>query len=228
MKKYVLLILFTLITFILAYALPTTELLKGIYATPSMLGLFGILYQLIRDQAQHEKNEILQKQQQLFNLGATSHMANVVFDKHVEFCEKYLQKVHEAVTTLWKEGPTKDAVTLGNGLYSLRLEYAAWLTDDIGENLFPFEQALRNLGASQGFVENTASAPQYAEDRSKEIHALYDNFKKILNISDKEEEPETEIAVETIKKRVREILGIDDLLFLRKALISEARKVVDT
>ena len=90
MKKYIFLILFTVITFFLAYALPTTELLKGIYATPSLLGLFGILYQLVRDQAQHEKKEILQKQQQLFNLGATSHMANVVFDKHVEWTSQGL------------------------------------------------------------------------------------------------------------------------------------------
>lgn len=228
MKKYIFLIIFTIVTFALAYALPTTELLKGIFATPSLLGLFGILYQLIRDQAQHEKKEILQKQQQLFNLGATSHMANVVFDKHVEFCEKYLEKVHETVTTLWQEGPTEKAVELGNGLYKLRLEYAAWLTDDIGEGLFPFEQALRNLGATQGFIKVTADAPQYAEQRSQKIHAVYEDFKKILNISDDEETPKTEEAVETIKLRIREILGIEDLLFLRRALITEARKVVST
>src|SRR5271165_2934504 len=35
-----------------------------------------------------------------FLVGATSHMANVVFDKYVEFCEEYVKAMSAAVYTL--------------------------------------------------------------------------------------------------------------------------------
>uniref|UniRef100_UPI00356A2641 hypothetical protein n=1 Tax=Pontibacterium sp. TaxID=2036026 RepID=UPI00356A2641 len=64
---------------------PIGEVYKGVAALPAIGGLFAALFQLLRDNAAHERAVELQSSQQLFNLGATSHMANTVFDKHVEF-----------------------------------------------------------------------------------------------------------------------------------------------
>ena len=127
--------------------------------------MLTILYQLIRDEAAFEHNLKIQNQQQSFGLGATSHMANKVFDKHVEFCEKYLVEVHKIANQLFRSGPTKDAVDFANSLYTLKLEYATWLTDDINNSLFPFEQALRELGAAKGFIDDTINTEKYAEER---------------------------------------------------------------
>ena len=154
-KKIQSLVGFSGLAFILAFLLPTTELMKGLVASPGILGLIAVLYQLIRDDASFERNKTIQGLQQSFGLGASSHMANRVFDKHVEFCEKYLVEVHLIADKLFREGPTKDAVNLGNRLYSLKLEYAVWLTDDINDSLFLFEQGLRELGANQGFIDST-------------------------------------------------------------------------
>ncbi|MCK5602843.1 hypothetical protein KAR91_13260, partial [Candidatus Pacearchaeota archaeon] len=82
------LLVVSVLAFLLAFFLPTTELMKGIVASPGIFGMIGVLYQLMRDEAAFERNKRIQSLQQSFGLGASSHMANRVFDKHVEFCEK--------------------------------------------------------------------------------------------------------------------------------------------
>jgi hypothetical protein len=118
---------------------PISEGYKGIAALPSVGGLVAALFQLIRDHSAHQRKLELQNEQQLFNLGATSHMANTVFDRHVEFCEKYLAEVHQLVVTLTREGPTQKALDHAGNLYSLRIEYTAWITPEI-------DQKLKSLG----------------------------------------------------------------------------------
>lgn len=191
-------------------------------ATPGGLALIGTLYQILRDQSAHERKIELQRRQEIFNLGATSHMANVVFDKHVEFCEKYMSEVHDTVLTLYREGPTEIALSHANNFHKLRQKYAAWLTEEINDNLFPFEQALRSLGADQGLINHTNDQGL----RSKHIEKVYADFKKILTIEEGQE-PDPEIATEVVKKKVRKILDIEDLVQLRKRLIKEAKNAVN-
>ena len=44
-----------------------------------------------------------------FTVGAASHMANVAFDKHVQFCEAYSGEMFSALTTLFARGPHAEA-----------------------------------------------------------------------------------------------------------------------
>ena len=227
MKTYIVLIIVAILSFGVAFLIPTQELMKGISASPGILALFGVLYQLIRDNSAHERNIEIQQRHQIFNIGAASHMANVAFDKHVEFCEKYMSEVHNTVSTLFSRGPTEEALKHATNFHLLRQEYAAWLTDDINENLFPFEQALRSLGASEHFVNTTAGHEQHKEQRSKHMDKAHDEFMKILSIKEGEE-PDPVVAVEAVKKKVREILDIEDLVQLRKRIIVEARNAINT
>ncbi len=227
MKRYIPLIVLAICSFAVAYTLPTDAIFKGVYASPGLLALFGVLYQILRDQSAHERNLEIQKKQQIFNIGATSHMANVAFDKHVEFCEKYMKEVHETVTTLYREGPTETALSHAGNFNTLRQEYAAWLTEDINENLFPFEQALRSLGAGEHFINSTIGVPQYQEQRSKQIEKVFKEFEKILTVEEGEE-PDPVIATEAVKKKIRNILDIEELVQLRKRLIEEAQSAINT
>ena len=148
-------------------------------------------------------------------------MANTAFDKHAEFCERYMQEVHKAVYTLFREGPTQKALDHAGEFYKLREQYAAWLTDEINEGLFPFEQALRSLGADKGYIETTTNLPQYGDLRLKKIHKVFEDFKRILTVGEGER-PDPNIATESVKKKIRSILGIEELVQLRRGLISEA------
>ena len=97
-------------SFAAAYLLPIGQLLKTIMATPAAVALVAAVYQILKDQAEFERITFLQRQQQIFNLGATSHMANLAFDKHAEFCEKYMSEVHQIVTDLRVRSSNADAI----------------------------------------------------------------------------------------------------------------------
>ena len=51
-----------------------------------------------------------------FTVGATSHMANVAFDKHVQFCEKYTAEVKRAVAFLFSRGADANVLQHANAL----------------------------------------------------------------------------------------------------------------
>jgi len=209
-----------------ALIIPTSELFKGIIASPAVAALIGALYQLFRDQAAFEKQKYFADQKRVFDIGATSHMANTAFDKHVEFCEKYMQEVDCTVTTLFKEGPSKEAYNHATNSYLLRREYAAWLTDEMNTSLEPYEQAVREIGAWAGFVKATQNSPQYEEQRSAKLEKIYQKFNEILSIDDKQEINEI-YAIEAVKKKIRKILGIEELTQIRKYLIKQAVKAVE-
>lgn len=57
-----------------AYFLPINEAFKGIATTPAIGALLVAIYQILKDQAAFERQDYLQRQQQIFNLGATSQL----------------------------------------------------------------------------------------------------------------------------------------------------------
>ncbi len=209
---------------IVTFHAPISEIYKGIASLPSVAALFAALFQLVRDNASHQRSLILQQEQQLFNLGATSHMANTVFDKHVEFSEKYLAEVHELVTTLTREGPTRSALEHAGKLYSLRIAYTAWITPEIEKKLMPFEHAVREIGATSGLEEALSGAEDTIAERKEAIKKMYDTFKSLMNIGDIEVKDEDATVME-VKNRVREILQVNELISIRDYLIHKASSV---
>ncbi|MPS33678.1 MULTISPECIES: hypothetical protein [unclassified Salinivibrio] len=66
------------------FVAPINDVYKGIASLPGVSGLAAALFQLVRDHAAHQRNLEIQQEQQLFNLGATSHMANSVQGKRMK------------------------------------------------------------------------------------------------------------------------------------------------
>lgn len=226
MKNYLVLIGIAVFCFVVVYSLPTKEALQVVFATPGVLALAGIIYQLFRDQLAHDRNIELQKMQHVFNIGTTSHMANVAFDKHVEFCEKYMKELYETSKTLFRQGPTKEAIPHALNFIELRKNYAVWITEDINENLSIFEKALIRLGAASEFLEITTGNKAYKVQRQDKVTEMYENFKVILSMNG-DEKPDPDIAAEEVMKKVREILNLEDLVLLRKNLIVGARDQIN-
>lgn len=213
--------------------MPVDKLFKGIASTPAIAALLGALFQLFRDQAEFEKKKYLQQQEQIFNLGATSHMANIAFDKHVEFCEKYMKEVHQTISTLFAHGPSEKVdLHLGN-LIEIKREYAAWISDEIASQLEPFEKALNEVGALSGLSNSLGKSNSLGEEdqqaRKNAIKKMYQIFREILNLKkDPEIVENSEIAVEIVKKKVRSILGVEELTKLRKILINRALAFIES
>ncbi|WP_321528323.1 hypothetical protein [Sedimenticola selenatireducens] len=225
-KTYGILLTVFLLSLGAAWIIPAKDVLKAVVASPGVVALLSALFQLLRDQAAHEKQLEIQNNQSKFTLGAASHMANTAFDKHVEFCEKYMAEIHASVSTLFRKGNTPEALTHAENLHELRLEYAVWLTDAINEKLQIFEKAIRKLGADSQFIRSTTDSPNHAEQRTIVIQRSHDLFLEILGI-DESKEVNEEYAVEAVKKKVRAILGVEELTRLREHLVIEASKAIE-
>ena len=66
------------------------DVTRAVTALPAAAAVIAAIFQLVRDQAAHDRAIVLQAAQNGFAVGATSHMASVAFDKHVGFSEEYV------------------------------------------------------------------------------------------------------------------------------------------
>ena len=224
-KTYIILSGIFLLSITGSYFVPAQDILKAVMAAPGVVALLAALFQLIRDQAAYERQLEIQQKQFQFTIGAASHMANSAFDKHVEFCEKYMIEIQNSANTLFREGETPEALAHAGALYKLRESYAVWLTDEINSELEKFEGAIRRLGAEAHFIRNTTGDERYAEQRTLRIDTAFDLFHEIMGW-DKTKEINEDYAVESIQRKVKSILGIEELTGLRKHLVHEASKVL--
>lgn len=203
---------------------PISESYKGITVLPAIGALLAALFQLFRDHTAQQNHAKLQSEQQLFNLGATSHMANTVFDKHVSFCEEYIAEVHQLVVTLTREGPTEKALNHASELYRLRIRYTAWITPEMNEKLLPFEDAARVIGANAGLSQALLGEDDREGIRASAIAQMYDTLRNMLDIGDAEIKDEHATVVH-VQNKVREILQVDQLISIREFLIQKASSI---
>ncbi len=132
---------------------------RAIAPLPAILSLLGALYQLSRDEAQHTKRLAVQRDQQFFDLGITSHMADVAFDKHVAFCEEYVAELHVTLQTMWREAESKLVIDHTNNLIAIRRKHAVRLTSEIEKQLDPIDLALRKLGSTAWLKKGQVEPP---------------------------------------------------------------------
>ncbi|MDD3101760.1 MAG: hypothetical protein PHE59_01265 [Patescibacteria group bacterium] len=225
MKKiiyYIICVIVFIVSFLATLFLPVNEIFKGILTFPGIVALLSVLYQLWRDERAHERVIELQNKQQDFILGTASHMADVVYNKHVEFCEEYIDRVQEGFQELLRDGVSKNALIIGGDLIKIRQKHSAWLTQEIEKNLKPFEQALIKIGAKEGFLQDTRLLP--GEERKKIVDEVYRSFGLVLGHETPMSKEEADMKIDTVIEKIREILGINILTDLRLKAAELAKK----
>ena len=211
-KVYSILALICIGSLIWAMTLPTEAIARQFLALPGIGALIGALYQLVRDEAQHQKKLQIQAVDQEFDLAITSHMANTAFDKHVEFCEEYLAEFHLAMVTLFREAECEEMLNHASNLDQIKVRHRAWLTKEIESELQPFEQALRRIGAAAHFYK---ADPGRAVSRGKMDEASK-LMSDIFGFTEESGEPANEeVRDSAIIQKIRRILGIEELTYLR-------------
>lgn len=206
------------VSFTSAWLLPISDIFKGIATVPGIGALSAAIYQILRDQMNYERQKELQRRQHFFNLSVTSHMAIVAFDKHVQFCEKYIAEINEGLRHLFREGPTEDALSLAVKLSNIRFEFRAWLTEDIVTKVLPYEKALAEIATLERLSENTRSE----DTRIKAVDKMFDIFSNVTGIKNEHSSKDEEIAAEKIINHLQQVLGIKELTLLRQKVIKEA------
>jgi hypothetical protein len=185
---------------------------------PAIVALFGALFQLSRDNIAFERSARLEEAKNRFTVGVTSHMANVAFDKHVLFCEEYVGDMQRALTTLFREGPTPEALQHANSLYAIRRKWAVWLTPELETDLERFEAAVRKIGAYERLARDYPG-----ELRAGQLEEIYSLFAEVIGEKEWKGEPiNGDRAVAAVIGKLRNVLGINGLVHLRNELIERA------
>lgn len=195
--------------------LPLSNEIKTIFSLPSIAGLFSLLVQGWRDQVAHERAIVLQQKKNEFDLAIASHMANLVFDKQVNFCEKYSQKLNAIVRQMFQEGPSDKTSMHENELSDIRIEYAPWISKELTEKVKPFEYALREIGALGMLERQLPNDP----NRPKYIEKMYGIYTKFLGINMEGVPEEPESAADAVLAHFSDVLNIFDLETLRHRAI---------
>lgn len=222
LKLYLMFFAIIAVSFIATWLLPVSEVFKGITAIPGTGALLAVLYQILRDQMSHERQKELQRRQHFFNLGVTSHMASVAFDKHVEFCEKYISQMDEGLRQLFIEGPNVNALSFARKLSDIRFQFRPWLTEDIMDRILPYEKALIEIGSKARLEEHLP----VGEKRTRVIDEMFKTFSDVAGIRDEGSNIDEQITTEKIINHLQQVLGIQELTTLRRKVIAEAVKSI--
>jgi hypothetical protein len=105
-------------------------------------------------------------------------MANIAFDKHVEFAEKYISTMQEGLTDLFTTGPPGESLKFSHKLETVRLSFRTWVTEDIGVKVMPFEAALRKMGTTNIVLEGKLPGPE----RTRLVNDIYRAFSAVAGI----------------------------------------------
>jgi len=171
-----------------------TPAIQALIALPGSAGLLMALWEIIMTQVKHQHRLEEKSVENTFVLSATSHMAKVAFDKHVEFCLGYVKCANNGLSILFRDGPTKETLNIAGELSAIRREYILWETRDVAVHLDKFETALRSIGADEHYLDNL----HVGEERTEVVNRIYTTFKAILDIRKAPEMPTPEIAVSKI------------------------------
>jgi len=225
---YILLTVVGAISFFGALLLPISEVAKTITALPFVGALFAALFQLIRDHSTFVKETIKQQREHAFIVSATSHMSKIVFDKHVEFGEAYIEKLLELLGELIAKGPTEKGIEYVRPLYDIRKKYRLWITPSMSATFDEFEGKIVKMGSSYGLWKGM----QYEKGSNKSLDLAYELFKEILELEKenrKSDEPEIEIkkrqGYNYVIEYIQGILGIEQLTMLRDSIISHSYEI---
>lgn len=119
---------------------------------------------LLERQKAHYSAEMAERQN-AFSMGANSHMATVVFDKYVGFCEEYVAAMSTALPTLIQAGATQTS----SAFVGIRQKWALWLTDDIEGKLDRFEQLIPKIPSEAPVLDARGEHVSSIESRVKSV-----------------------------------------------------------
>jgi hypothetical protein len=215
---YLVAILVIVASFASAAYLPIPAEFKGMITLPGVIALFEILLQAWRDQRAHERSLELQTREHSFTLSIASHMANTTFDRQVTFCEEYFKAAYDILHSLFRTGPSQEAVTHSQQLTDIRLKFSPWLTSEMESGLLPFERALRTIATNAMLVEAGVDSPTGA----KAVQTMYAAFIQLINIEPLPPGGEAEEGAARVINHLRQVLRINELTSLRDNAISAA------
>lgn len=203
---------------VLSFVAPRIWPVEGVFndlAKIAWVGpMLGLIIVILRDNFAHERALALQSRQHHFELGAASHMAAAVFDKHMNFCEEYLQALFDSLSSINCAGPDKRMDEVAKKLWEVRRKHLAWITEELDQKLIIVEEVLRSMAIDSRRID--AFPP--GDERTKIFEKMYRDFNIFLGAA---KSTNNEAALSSILERFRQLLGIQELVNIRNKIIKD-------
>ncbi len=153
----------------------------------------------MRDEAAHAKALILQRDRQGFALGVSSHMADVLFDKHVVLADEFVAEMFTRPQFLMEKLLDPEATrTQADRRGDLIRKHALWMSPEVQWKLEEFAQAVRNTAAGSALAAEHPSMAQASAPG---------------------EAPQRQLLFRQIIEMLRSAMGIPQLLKLRQDML---------
>lgn len=190
--------------------------LKQMIALPAVGALFACLFQLLRDSAAAQNERLKQDRDQAFTVAATSHMAETLFDKHVEFAEAYIAATQDALGSIFRDGPTTGIGTELAKLQALRRKYRLWLTTSVTNKLDDFEDSLRDM---EIYIHRSTASSVPEKLRTESYERAHNIFSEVLGLSGSTNKDAEAKSYAVAFDHLQDVLGITELTRRRDEIL---------
>jgi hypothetical protein len=116
-------------------------------------------------QIAYVRSMLLADRQNAFSMGTSSHMATVLFDRYIDFCEEYAKAISDTLSSVIQEG-RKDQPLDAEELFWIRQKWALWLYHDVEVKLDRFERDFREIGSAPFLDKNGVAVSREVRIRS--------------------------------------------------------------
>ena len=210
-NTYIVLLIIAILSLTALIFADSSETMKMLTSSTFVGSLLIAIFQIIRDDKKFIEESIFQERQHTFNLAATSHMSEVVFDKHVQFSEEYVEEMNKILSILTSVGRKVEDPTIVFALGAVRVKYRLWVSKKMTEMLIDFERSINSIIGNSELIEYSSDMDK--DKRKRLIDETYDKLKEILGL--KGEGTGNELVI----SHLQDILGISKLTTLRDNLL---------
>lgn len=199
-----------------------SDLNRAVLAIPGAVSLSALIIQVLREEVAFEREKELKEREHNYGLATLSHMAQVVFDRQVEFCDAYAPVVKQIVMEEMRNGPCEQALQQAEALANIREKYALWIPKTQFEKLLAFENGLRELGSSAKMIDIVT------DDASRRafVDRAFNRLLNVVGIDPVIGQRDPQLAAAKVNDALRELLGASDFALLREYALGQAKAFV--
>ncbi|HHA2409326.1 TPA: hypothetical protein ACOEND_000392 [Stenotrophomonas maltophilia] len=222
-RTYAALLIVLLLSVGLSLIVPeSATFFRALAAVPGVAAVAGGVFLLLRDELAYQRQLERDSNSNAFHVAAQSHMAKVLFDKHVEFAEAYAAAAHTLVSKLFRDGPTEGARNI-DSLDDVRRSHALWISAGLAERLDTFERQFVDIGAAMILWGNRSTRDSLPEDHLKKV---FDTFYDLTGIARSElADQGVDTHTHSVQKMMawlQGLLGVEQLTAAREKAVAGA------
>lgn len=222
-STFVVLLIVLLLSIGLALLVPeSAPYFRALATVPGIAAVAGALLLVLRDELAHQRQLERDSSSNAFHVAAQSHMAKVLFDKHVLFAEAYASAARKVVGKLFSDGPTENTRDI-EPLTLVRLEHGLWVSAPLAAQLDTFEMQFIRIGNVMAMWGNQALRARLPENHLDEAFELFHQVTGLTRTELAGQSPEEhKHSIQMMMTWLQGLLGVEQLTSARERAVADA------